>query len=466
MHAFLWVLLIGCLQEEEAPGKAGAGDDSGGPYLTFYEDYDGDGFGGEAAEGYEVPAGYVELGGDCDDEDPTVHPEADEICDHVDNNCDGSIDEDVLLALYTDNYGDGYGSAPSGEGCEGLSGQVTNNDDCDDGDDTVYPGAADSCDGLDNNCDGEVDLTLHTGELSEDAATFCDNTCSGSIDGSIDLNFESGDIDFSCVVDVSGHVQANSGGSLTGLDFSALRQVGGDLIISNNPHLGGLDLSSLDQVGGGLTIQHAGALLALDLSSLAEVGESLSVSGLDNLGELDLSSLSLVGDTFAIHNCDALSALDLSSLRQVEWVSVHVNDVLRSVALPELGEIIEKVSLYKNPALEDVNLSALESAGTLSFDSNDALIQLDLSSLQSGGSVVIQKHGSLASVDLSALSSTTGGVYIQNNNALSSIELSSLVETGGDLSIEGNALCDEDLNYLEEVVCGGTFSLDNAGACP
>jgi len=95
---------------------------------------------------------------DCDDLDPSVYPGAEEVCDGVDNNCDGQIDEGVLNTYYDDVDGDGFGD-PTGaeEACAPAAGQSTNPDDCDDTDASVYPGAEELCDSIDNNCDGIVD---------------------------------------------------------------------------------------------------------------------------------------------------------------------------------------------------------------------------------------------------------------------------------------------------------------------
>ena len=111
-------------------------------------DQDGDGFGdcgGSAAE-------------DCDDTDASVYPGASEVCDEVDNDCDGEVDEEVQATFYADADSDGYGDeAEAVEACEAPAGYRPEGGDCDDGDFTVYPGAAERCDGLDNDCDGEVD---------------------------------------------------------------------------------------------------------------------------------------------------------------------------------------------------------------------------------------------------------------------------------------------------------------------
>ncbi|MCK6524669.1 hypothetical protein L6R49_24950 [Myxococcota bacterium] len=97
---------------------------------------------------------------DCDDNNAAVNPDADEVCDGEDNNCDGVTDDDAIDATtyYTDDDGDGFGdlAAPVAS-CEPDSDLVSNSDDCDDGDDEIHPDAAEVCDGADNNCDGLTD---------------------------------------------------------------------------------------------------------------------------------------------------------------------------------------------------------------------------------------------------------------------------------------------------------------------
>ncbi|MFT4974437.1 MAG: hypothetical protein ACI8S6_000319 [Myxococcota bacterium] len=157
---------------------------------------------------------------DCDDADAAISPDAEEVCDGVDNNCDDEIDNEAGDASdwFVDADADGYGDAsdttaaceaPTGyvdnaddcddtdatlspdtswyadadsDGygaddssivqCEEPSGHVMDATDCDDGNDTVYPSAAEGCDGIDHDCDGEIDNDF-------DGDGFSDDTCGG-----------------------------------------------------------------------------------------------------------------------------------------------------------------------------------------------------------------------------------------------------------------------------------------------
>jgi len=137
---------------------------------------------------------------DCDDADASIHPNAEELCDGIDNNCDGQVDEGLLQTFYADGDADGFGDPAAGtDRCAPEAGEVTSAEDCDDGDPSVYPGAPEVCDGVDQDCDGvddngvmetffadvdgdghgDPDTLLEACELPSEAATIagdCDDT--------------------------------------------------------------------------------------------------------------------------------------------------------------------------------------------------------------------------------------------------------------------------------------------------
>ena len=163
----LW-LLLACNADRDADGfpKAVDCDDRdprvGGP-LAYFVDGDGDGYGDAATEACELGGGVVAEGGDCDDGDADVHPSATEICDGVDNDCDGDTDVEGVQGAplwRLDADGDGYGRQDTIEAetaCTAPDRHVADASDCDDGDPDVHPGADELCDEVDNDCDGELD---------------------------------------------------------------------------------------------------------------------------------------------------------------------------------------------------------------------------------------------------------------------------------------------------------------------
>ena len=110
--------------------------------------------------------GYVsaEMGGlDCDDSEAGVHPDAVELCNREDDDCNGLPDDEDPEVVITngvmtwmDADGDGYGDAANASlRCEPSTAWVTDNDDCDDANAAIHPNTTDWCDsGIDNDCDG------------------------------------------------------------------------------------------------------------------------------------------------------------------------------------------------------------------------------------------------------------------------------------------------------------------------
>jgi predicted outer membrane repeat protein len=136
-----------------------------GVKTTYYRDSDSDGYGDPAttSAACTAPSGYVASATDCDDTRATSSPAGTETCNGYDDDCDGTADDGVKTTFYRDADSDGYGtSTVTSAACTAPSGYVASSTDCDDSRATSYPGASESCNGYDDDCDGAVDDGVKT----------------------------------------------------------------------------------------------------------------------------------------------------------------------------------------------------------------------------------------------------------------------------------------------------------------
>ncbi|WP_426755250.1 MopE-related protein [Myxococcus sp. Y35] len=187
-----------CTEGENCPGTRACGVDGSvvcnAPDAVYaYPDQDQDGRGDMNATPRAfctgIEPGYVPgPADDCDDTNASIRPGAQELCNGVDDNCDGNIDEtfpqlgDACEAAgqcpgvqvcdpsgiatmceatvspsdwYVDADGDGVGSGSATQSCVSPGATYVNlGNDCNDGNPFTHPGAEEICDGLDNDCDG------------------------------------------------------------------------------------------------------------------------------------------------------------------------------------------------------------------------------------------------------------------------------------------------------------------------
>ena len=213
---------------EAAGGYGGTDCDDTNAVLnsqtSWFADLDGDGYGdtNDVQTVCVQPTGYILDDGDCDDTTETSNPAAEEICDGMDNDCDGSIplnesdqDQDGYVICDIDSSGWlGASSVIAGGDCQDMDPQIhpgvtevyyngldqdcdQNSDydadgdgfdsdqhggtDCDDTDATISPSANDdTLDGIDNNCDGQTDEGVIITDNDQDGFTNADGDCDDS----------------------------------------------------------------------------------------------------------------------------------------------------------------------------------------------------------------------------------------------------------------------------------------------
>ena len=155
-------------------------------FITYYADNDGDGFGNPNASlsACTPPSGYVTNNSDCNDASAIIKPGAVELCNLVDDNCNGQINEGLLFAnYYIDTDQDGYGAGTATNSCTPLFGNyVTNNFDCNNNNANIRPNAIEICNSIDDNCNNLVDdgLTFINYYIDTDGDGFGAGTATNS----------------------------------------------------------------------------------------------------------------------------------------------------------------------------------------------------------------------------------------------------------------------------------------------
>ncbi len=145
-----------CDGETDEEGAAGC--------VTHYLDQDSDGYGMDLVTACLCAGaeGWSAVGGDCMDQDDSVSPAADEVCNGADDDCDGATDEIDAVGckpLFLDGDGDGFGLSDKVKCLCGPTGVYIADKpgDCDDSTVDINPNAPELCNGVDDNCNGETD---------------------------------------------------------------------------------------------------------------------------------------------------------------------------------------------------------------------------------------------------------------------------------------------------------------------
>jgi hypothetical protein len=146
-----------------------ADNDAAVSQRNFYRDGDGDGYGAGEPVRCTAPAQYVAQSGDCNDSSTEQAPGRFEVCDGLDNDCAGGIDDGLpQLSFYKDEDGDGVGAGTVKMACAIPANHVSSGNDCDDNDNQRKPGLAETCDDKDNDCNDVVDDGLPVATYFQD----------------------------------------------------------------------------------------------------------------------------------------------------------------------------------------------------------------------------------------------------------------------------------------------------------
>jgi hypothetical protein len=154
-------------QTGDAPGRTRYLQAFGCSGVTHHADLDRDGYGSDAfdtsigCEGVTPPDGFALAAGDCNENSAAIHPNAPELCNRKDDDCDGEVDEDSApVELFPDPDADGYYGNDAGDpvlGCVGMSGYAAEGGDCLPQRADASPGSTEICNGFDDDCDGQAD---------------------------------------------------------------------------------------------------------------------------------------------------------------------------------------------------------------------------------------------------------------------------------------------------------------------
>lgn len=167
-----------------------------GTLVEVWPDRDFDLHGDESAESVMLCAGahgYAIVNDDCDDDAPNVHAAQVDICDGIDNDCDGLTDEAPAAVLwYADLDYDGFGDSTDYiESCSPQPGRVLRGGDCDDNNRNINPSIREECNGVDDDCNGLLDAEVpgEPGNFEDDDADgLYDVSCGGPDCDDLDPN--------------------------------------------------------------------------------------------------------------------------------------------------------------------------------------------------------------------------------------------------------------------------------------
>ena len=425
----------GAHHDDSAP--AAEPDDTGSDTTTEPEqviDEDGDGFA---------------IDEDCDDQDPRIHPHAVELCDGLDNDCDGLTDPASAeggTVWYQDADGDGFGGTTERVACQAPGEDWTAvGMDCDDTDPGIHPHAEEVCDGIDSNCDGAEGEGLAAwysggGATAEDVTDLMDSgvfhrleygtlkLCEGTFETQFEFEVSGMSMTLApkVVVEGIGRVQIDGRGE------SRLFEIGDDV--------GTLELVNLRLMNG--DAERGGAILADHLDLVLEEVKFTDnhADGAGGAVYIEDGSIELIGVDFLRNISDGYSAHGGAIYLGVGEVSgvdvVMQGNEARGMASG--GAIfIEEGSIHLEDASITSNTAGYKGGAIVTFDGDVSLVDssLDRNSALAGGGVYVVGDLDLLSARLEENQADTGGaVYLGDRDGWQTM---SCRDGGGLLANEG-----------------------------
>lgn len=212
--------------------------------------------------------GITALDGDCNNFDSSIHPDAFELMDEKDNDCDGLVDEGTGNA---DADGDGY---------------FPSTGDCDEADPAIHPGQPDPVDGVDNDCDGKVDELESEQDLDGDGYSPSLNDCD----------------------DTNANIHPSQYDALDGVDADCDGFIDEDVPYGGEPSVGTVSALTLDAAAG--AVERKLPLAEDQTAAWSEVADVQWVGDLDDDGYDDMTvsviETDFTGKVFLIYGGEQL----------------------------------------------------------------------------------------------------------------------------------------------------------------
>jgi len=448
----------------------GDADDDAVDQAVFYPDMDDDGYGDPTGPtvgpACEVAGLWVDNAEDCDDGNPAISPDAEEVCDTLDNDCNGAVDEGLTTTYYTDADGDGHGDPemPSAQCADPGTGFAMSNDDCDDTDGSISPSATEGVgDNIDTDCDGselcfaDADSDGYTADSPAVVASV-DAFCDGA--GEAMATTPAGDCDDSDATLGSVSMDGDCDGVLTAEDCDDADEFA--VAIAADADCDGVltaeDCNDTDEAYGAsaLDADCDGTLTADDCDD-TDAGSTVVADDADCDGFLTEEDCN---DDDAGINPDAEDILDDdidNNCDGGDWETCDGDYILTGpapsiniTALAYCGAVTGSVEISGNDTLLDT--SGLSRLGTVS------------------GDLVLADNIAMTSVDLPLLTFVGGLVDIGSNDSLTSVSMP-MLEDAFEIDISDNpSLCQSAVDAIEAGLSAmewdGVFtSLDNLDDC-